>query len=113
MPFSFAMEDSVYKGKDCVSVEIFLYVYTGGVHGNSVTKTFCFKPAEQKMTGIEEAAGRSLEEISAICRDALLARLKGIRGNYEPDDWFMNGTVAQRRKLQKILYKRRRNNSVF
>lgn len=100
--YDFTVDSKVTKGKNTVSVQIFLFLYLGGAHGICVTQTFCFRASDQKFLEIEEASGYTLEELSEICRKDIESKLKQATPNYEIDDWFLDGTAPKKENYSKF-----------
>lgn len=101
--YYFDLKYEVYSSEDTVSVVLSLWTFVGGAHGNFVTKTFCFRYADEKIIDIQEAAAMDLTEISDICREILLKELKKKDVNYTKDQWFMDATSPINQNYSKFF----------
>lgn len=102
MKHVFDLQSEVYFSDDIVSVVLSVWIFSGGAHGNTYTKTFCFDTSDQNFIDIEAASGRSLINISEICRDTLYKDLKKKDEKYCADEWFYNSTAPEKDNFLKF-----------
>lgn len=113
MKYVFDLQSEVYFSNDIVSVVLSVWIFSGGAHGNLYTKTFCFDTLDQKYIDIETASGRSLINISEICRDCLYKDLKKMDDNYCADEWFYEGTAPKKDNFTKFYVDERTVTVIF
>ena len=74
MPFYYGVTSSpVIANDEFISVLFTIYTYSGGANGETKLKSVTYSPRDKEILSAAEATGLSIEEISAICTEKLLA----------------------------------------
>ncbi|HBG65859.1 MAG TPA: hypothetical protein DDW78_05250 [Treponema sp.] len=74
-PFEYNVQHKVFRGKRFVSVLLTSYEYDGGAHGNTTLRSFTYDVESGKIIPLTEASALSYAQLSALCRQKLVAAL--------------------------------------
>lgn len=93
------------EGKNFISLLFNTYTFLGGAHGEEKLYSVLFNKSENKVYSITEVSSLSLEEISKICQESLIDKIKCTE-NYTDErvEWIKEGTIPTEESFKNFTF---------
>ncbi|HAH63497.1 MAG TPA: hypothetical protein DCL73_15535 [Treponema sp.] len=108
-PFSYDVGSGpVILNDRYISMLFTTYAMEGGAHGDTTLSSITYDREQNKIVSIIEAAGYTVEELSAYCSGYFMKNLDSGKGSKESEDecakWIAEGTAPEKKNYEKFTY---------